>query len=407
MTRFLPILFLVGLHFNVIAQAPTPSNSEYSSYTTWQDTTLKWCAERTLSNGSLVHWFYQTSIYSDTNLAEEYTSFDFSGNTYYNQYLYSYFPNGYKRDEFSSLDSMNWTPDGYSRYYTDNNLDSQSFYSWDMNAAQYFLQSATITYNNSYGIDSVKYWDGYNFMFHEKRVYYRTNGIMDSLVVYENNGGWNKIASEVYDADGNSIYQSVIYQPYKVYRDSSGNSIAHVNYDMNWNLIDSSYTYYENLQMDSIARFSDQLIFKGAESYTYSNLEEKRMVWDYDSSLTLTQSYHFNQQGDYIGQQTKLSDGTLYSRISLCAIYDILNVEQASDYSFQMYPNPTESDLFFEVTNDRFYMYEVIDLQGRRIQHGTLKRGPNSIHVGNYPNGLYTLRIYSSEHITTKRFIKN
>jgi len=52
-------------------------------------------------------------------------------------------------------------------------------------------------------------------------------------------------------------------------------------------------------------------------------------------------------------------------------------------------------------------MYEVIDLQGRRIQHGTLKRGPNSIHVGNYPNGLYTLRMYSSEQIISKRFIKN
>ena len=406
MNRILLSLFFLMTFLNAKSQTQTNALDQYSNSSSWQDTTLKWCAERTLPNGSLVHWFYQTSIYSDTNLTEEYTSFDVSGNTYYNQYLYSYFPHGYKRDEFSSIDSMNWSPDGYSRYYNDNNLDSQSFYSWDMNASQYLLQSATISYKDIYGLDSVKHWDGYSNMFQSKEVYYRSNGEMDSLVIYENNGGWNKIASEIFDSNGNSLYTSLIYQPYKTYRDSSGNSIAQVNYDMNWNFIDSSYTYYVNDRVDSIARFDNLLVFKGASSYTYSAIEEKRFDWNYNSTLVLTQSFHFNQQGNYIGRQSKLGDGTLYSRVSLCAIYDKLKIEEARENELLIYPNPTANALFINTDTEQSCDFEIIDMHGRIIQKGSMEKGTIELDLSSRPIGIYIIRIISDNGIICKRFQK-
>ncbi len=75
-----------------------------------------------------------------------------------------------------------------------------------------------------------------------------------------------------------------------------------------------------------------------------------------------------------------------------------------------MYPNPTSDQLYFDLTEEKSsgsMSYSMYDMQGREIiAEKALKKGQQSISLGEYPSGVYVLKIRNNNNITSNVIIK-
>lgn len=368
----------------------------------WSDTTLHWCAERLLNNGNTVNWFNETQIYIGNELSQSFLSYTGSGNTYYDRTDYNYLSNLVQRDQFSSLDSINWTLGGRFTEYSTPQLDSSNSFSWD--GVMFNLDNSQISYKTNGILDSIKYWDGIGQQFYEKKIYYRNNLSIDSIVTYVFNSGWDRFNWEVFDTLKNkSTFESLIYQPYVRYWNVDEVEISRVNYDMNWILLDSNYQYYSNGLLDSVASFNNLLTFNGAVSYSYSALENIQRNWNSNSFLINSTHFYFNAYGDYIGRQQLASDSTVISKISICSIFNELRFrEEIEKTNLFIYPNPSSEYIKIEPLTDDVN-YSIFNTLGQIVKNG---RAEQILDITNLPNGYYQIIIFNEDEITMKSFQK-
>lgn len=80
------------------------------------------------------------------------------------------------------------------------------------------------------------------------------------------------------------------------------------------------------------------------------------------------------------------------------------------DNSFDAYPNPFERDLVFdfEFTVREGCPYEVIDVQGKLVEQGTLQPGSAQYHIdlSQLKTGMYFVRVNIGNSLQVKRLVK-
>lgn len=80
------------------------------------------------------------------------------------------------------------------------------------------------------------------------------------------------------------------------------------------------------------------------------------------------------------------------------------------DNSFDVFPNPFERDLVFdfEFTVREGAPYEVVDVQGRLVEQGTIAPGVSQYRVdlGDLKTGMYFVRVDVGSTLVVKRLIK-
>ena len=91
---------------------------------------------------------------------------------------------------------------------------------------------------------------------------------------------------------------------------------------------------------------------------------------------------------------------------------DIIDEGSGSDgdNSFDAFPNPFEQDLVFdfEFTVREGAPYEVVDVQGKLVEQGTLAPGASQykVDLGNLKTGMYFVRVDMGSSVQVKRIIK-
>lgn len=80
-------------------------------------------------------------------------------------------------------------------------------------------------------------------------------------------------------------------------------------------------------------------------------------------------------------------------------------IEQLSDDSFSLYPNPTNDFVTNESSSEQFigYSYEIIDLSGHILRKGKIKDAKQIISVEDLKSGIYLFRIYNDFNKITYR----
>ncbi|MGB0888089.1 MAG: T9SS type A sorting domain-containing protein, partial [Vicingaceae bacterium] len=97
---------------------------------------------------------------------------------------------------------------------------------------------------------------------------------------------------------------------------------------------------------------------------------------------------------------TNIDAGASFS--TNCGTVGISEIEKTA---IKIYPNPVQNKLFFELDNEEITELEIVDFSGRVVTT-IANTSANSVDVSNLPQGIYVLRIFTENGITTNRFIK-
>ena len=83
-----------------------------------------------------------------------------------------------------------------------------------------------------------------------------------------------------------------------------------------------------------------------------------------------------------------------------------IGVEEYESTDFSIYPNPTSSQLFIDVSTplNNNFKAEIIDISGRTVK--SINQVNYSIDVADIPKGIYFLKLTTDEGILTKKFVK-
>jgi len=82
---------------------------------------------------------------------------------------------------------------------------------------------------------------------------------------------------------------------------------------------------------------------------------------------------------------------------SFCTV----GIENETNLSeLNIYPNPSSNEVKL-IQNSTFNRYELIDLSGRIIMSGNIHQGENTIHISNLKEGIYLIKLISSDDNNT------
>lgn len=110
------------------------------------------------------------------------------------------------------------------------------------------------------------------------------------------------------------------------------------------------------------------------------------------------QSYTATMNGNY----ACIIDDNGCIDTTACVAITTVGTENIHPSAFRIYPNPAHDQLFVEGDFSTL-QYEIMDLNGRMLIHGT----GNSIAIASLATGSYVLKLTSGEMVTTHRWNKN
>jgi hypothetical protein len=87
--------------------------------------------------------------------------------------------------------------------------------------------------------------------------------------------------------------------------------------------------------------------------------------------------------------------------------YSLLENEIGSKYSFNLYPNPAQNNLYIEYTNHftTFTSYQIFNIAGQLLKQGNLEN--NSIPIQEIPEGVHILTLFDESFFTfNAKFLK-
>lgn len=130
-----------------------------------------------------------------------------------------------------------------------------------------------------------------------------------------------------------------------------------------------------------------------------------------NNGLILTSKSHFDStitanKGDIfkvIDITTSGPNGRVYLDIKMSTDLTI-GIEKLSKEDFKIYPNPVESTLNIDYSQDLDLTYEVYSMNGKLVL--PTNRLTNSINVSSLTKGYYILKLISEDGVVSKRFMK-
>ena len=241
-----------------------------------------------------------------------------------------------------------------------------------------------------------------------QNLYSYTNNLKSEMVRQDWNGiGWNNASRTTYE-----------YNP-----------ASHLSREMNqnWNGTDWDSVSQTKYTYDAVGNLTENLyqtIINGnwvnykLNGYTFdgNNNQTERVYkrWNQTTGMLTTASYKYL----YTFDSNNLNTQTIYQKWNTTNVdwlnnarYDnyyslhlILGLPSAlSDDKVVIYPNPVKDMLFINGINEKVKI-SVFDLCGRLIFTKQLEN--IQIDAGNFPNGLYMIKIETSKGVITQKFVK-
>lgn len=84
-----------------------------------------------------------------------------------------------------------------------------------------------------------------------------------------------------------------------------------------------------------------------------------------------------------------------------------LSLEDVSETSFFVYPNPSNGMIFIVNNDSDIFTYEVFNETGQVVYKGTVEVATATLDLSNYPTGIYYIKLQNtkSQSITTKKIV--
>jgi len=104
------------------------------------------------------------------------------------------------------------------------------------------------------------------------------------------------------------------------------------------------------------------------------------------------------------GYTPNSSDWAVDATVSFSTNCGTVGIDELSNESLSIYPNPVQHKLFIELANQEVTEINVIDYSGRIVK--TINENVNSINVSDLQQGIYILKVATENGVLTNRFIK-
>lgn len=131
--------------------------------------------------------------------------------------------------------------------------------------------------------------------------------------------------------------------------------------------------------------------------------------WDFGDGVVSTDPapwHQFTTTGTYEVMLVAMADGCANDTSYVTITVGFVGIEELEGENVLLYPNPFTSA--FKIVVLQKTSMELYDLKGKLIQTKELVKGENEIVLQEYlPNGVYMVRLFNEEWVTTRRIIKD
>ena len=218
----------------------------------------------------------------------------------------------------------------------------------------------------------------------------------------------------IWDAELLPDNKLLIVGKFQSYNGIARNRVARINTDGS---LDTTFSVGTGANSDVmyVISDSDNKIYIGGSFTSFNSSTRNKFArlnenGSIDSSVTL-QGTGFDETIDCIAKQSnKIIVGgsfTTYNGISKSRINRLegltLNNEENSLNPTNFFPNPTTGLVFID-GDLKFDYYELYDVTGKLLLKNSLEG--NTIELEKYVNGVYFLKLFSNNNVTTKKIIK-
>ena len=317
------------------------------------------------------------------------------------KYVFTYDSNNPTQEIYYEWDNPQWVQSGKWDYTYDssNKLTTILYYDLESNPTDpYGKWDYTYDGNGNLTLETVFYKDSGIWIEYLKYVYSYDNNGRASITAYEwLNSAWVLDWKDeyTYDGTGNLVTeidsyrdgaQWVEYDKFEYAYDTNGNTIQDIGY--HWNTSSSGWVEYEKYEYhhDLAYGTSDVII----PSWLYGNYD-----YVFYNLVTGFSFYNFIDPDWVEAQKTIL----FYSDYNNALGVD----DELLANSVKIYPNPVTNLLTIdsEIPLTRVEIYSVL---GRKVKE--VDSDFESIPTNNLSNGVYVVRMFSENGLTTKKLIK-
>ncbi len=239
----------------------------------------------------------------------------------------------------------------------------------------------------------------------ETRLYNGQDQIIESdYSVWDGNASWNYDKRELYTYQGNLLTE-ILYQDYENNQWENTNKDAY-QYDSSTNdLVTAIFYQYDNGNWNPLGKFT----FNHDTAVTYDQLLLPTQNNNLQAELNIDDRAMFNH---------KLTDMTLYQynsgiwiRVAVLNFYyndrNVVSVDKMPANKIRIFPNPASA--YFNMTiqgNIPVQSMTIYDLTGNEIKNWNSPDDTKTFYIGDLVNGLYLLKIQTSQGQALYKLVK-
>lgn len=140
-------------------------------------------------------------------------------------------------------------------------------------------------------------------------------------------------------------------------------------------------------------------------TFTNSSSNANIYTWNFgdgETSNEINPIHTFSSTGTFVVELT--AENSCGTDVSNTTIIIVSSQDIKSNEDVNIYPNPTNSNIFIEASN-AFTSYQISDISGKIILTDDINSSITKIDMSNYSKGIYFIKLYTNNKFQIKRFI--
>jgi len=121
------------------------------------------------------------------------------------------------------------------------------------------------------------------------------------------------------------------------------------------------------------------------------------------SNYTATTAGKYKVEVTNSNNCSKLSDAVTVSVPCKLGEAQMSSLESLSDYDVSIFPNPADVEINVRLSSDKNFEIEIVNALGEKLISA---RNQNRIDISKLPSGVYFIKVFSSDKLITRKFIK-